>query len=134
MELTKKQIILIAAISGAILLLTVAAILIFVPGDGETLPEPTVTPQATDSPVPTPSPALTPSPTAFRLPLVPQFETPQSPDPAGAVEARLWGRASLPNRGRRLTGISTLTGFCLRRFGCVSSCRRESAVSMTAVR
>ena len=77
MELTKKQIILIAAISGAILLLTVAAILIFVPGDGETLPEPTVTPQATDSPVPTPSPALTPSPTAFRLPLVPQWDTPQ---------------------------------------------------------
>ena len=76
MELTKKQIILIAAISGAILLLTMAAILIFVPEGGEELPAPTAIPLLTATPAPTPSPVPTPSPTAFRLPLVPQWNTP----------------------------------------------------------
>ena len=41
MELTKKQLILIAAISGAILLLTVAAILLSTAGDGEASVAPT---------------------------------------------------------------------------------------------
>ena len=77
MELTRKQIILISIISGLILLLTVAAILIFTPGEEDAAPEPTATPQPTATLVPTPSPTITPSPTAFRLPLVPQWDTPQ---------------------------------------------------------
>ena len=82
MELTRKQIILIASISGAILLLTLAAALIFTPGEEDALPEPTATPQETASPIPTPSPTPSPSPTAFRLPLVPQF-TPQPAEEPG---------------------------------------------------
>ncbi len=77
MELTRKQIILIAVISGVILLLTVAAVLIFTPGEEETAPEPTATPSLTASPEPTPTSEPTPSPTAFRLPLVPRRDTPQ---------------------------------------------------------
>ena len=77
MELTRKQIILIAVISGVILLLTVAAVLIFTPGEEETTPEPTATPSLTASPEPTPTSEPTPSPTAFRLPLVPRWDTPQ---------------------------------------------------------
>ena len=77
MELTRKQIILIAVISGVILLLTVAAVLIFTPGEEETAPEPTATPSLTASLEPTPTSEPTPSPTAFRLPLVPRWDTPQ---------------------------------------------------------
>lgn len=87
MELTKKQIILFAIISGTILLLTVAAILIFTPGE-EALPEPTATLQPTDTAAPTPTPTITPSPTVFRLPLVPQQDTPQpTAEPAAGVFA-----------------------------------------------
>ena len=71
MELTKKQIILIAGISGAILLLTLAAVLLFTPGEEADPPAPTATVQDTATPAPTPTPS--PSPTAFRLPLVPQY-------------------------------------------------------------
>ena len=89
MELTKKQIILVAAISGAILLLTVAAVLIFTPGDEKTVSEPTTTPWETGAPTFTPVPAPTPSPTAFRLPLVPQWDTPwPTADMAGAFVPR----------------------------------------------
>lgn len=77
MELTKKQIILIVVLSGLVLLLTVAAILIFTPGDEETPVEPTASPQATASPTVEPTPPATPTPTVFRLPLVPQRDTPQ---------------------------------------------------------
>ena len=77
MELTRKQIILISIISGLVLLLTVAAILIFTPGEEDAAPEPTATPQPTATLVPTPSPTIPPSPTTFRLPLVPQWDTPQ---------------------------------------------------------
>ena len=85
MELTRKQIILIAAISGAILLLTVAAVLIFTPAEEEALATPTASPTVTASPAPTPEPTATPSPTAFRLPLVPQWDTPEPlQGPAGA--------------------------------------------------
>lgn len=77
MELTKKQLILITAVSGAILLLTVAAILIFTPGDGDVAPEVSPSPAATASLIPTPTAAATPSPTPFLLPLVPRFDTPQ---------------------------------------------------------
>lgn len=84
MELTRKQIILIAAVSGAILLLTVAAVLIFTPGE-EALAAPTASPTATAVPTPTPSPTATPAPTEYRLPLVPQWEAPQpGSDPANA--------------------------------------------------
>ena len=89
MELTKKQMILIAIISGTILLMTVAAVLIFTPGE-EALPESTATLQPTDTPAPTatPTPAITPSPTTFRLPLVPQGDTPQpTAEPAAGVFA-----------------------------------------------
>jgi flagellar basal body-associated protein FliL len=77
MELTRKQIILIAVISGVILLLTVAAVLIFTPGEEEAAPEPTAIQSPTASPEPTPTSEPTPSPTAFRLPLVPRWDTPQ---------------------------------------------------------
>ena len=77
MELTRKQIILIAVISGVILLLTVAAVLIFTPGEEEAAPEPTAIQSLTASPEPTPTSEPTPSPTAFRLPLVPRWDTPQ---------------------------------------------------------
>ena len=77
MELTRKQIILIAVISGVILLLTVAAVLIFTPGEEETAPEPTATPSLTASLEPTPTSEPTPSPMVFRLPLVPRWDTPQ---------------------------------------------------------
>ncbi len=85
MELTRKQLILIAAVSGAILLLTVAAVLICTPGEEEALAEPTASPTLTASPLPTPEPTAAPSPTVLRLPLVPQWDTPQpSGEPAGA--------------------------------------------------
>ena len=88
MELTKKQLILIAAVSGAILLLTVGAILIFTPRDGETVPEPTATAQPTDTPSPMPTPTITPAPTIFLLPLVPQWDTPWPTEaPAAGVFA-----------------------------------------------
>ena len=77
MELTRKQIILIAAVSGLILLLTVGAVLILDAREEEALPEPTASPQATATPLPTPPPTPAPSPTDFRLPLVPRWDTPQ---------------------------------------------------------
>ena len=85
MELTRKQIILIVAISGLILLLTVGAVLIFDSKEEEAAPKPTAT-----SPV-TATPLLTPSPTDFRLPLVPQWDTPwpvSTPEDAGALVPR----------------------------------------------
>ena len=86
MELTRKQIILIAVISGIILLLTAAAVLICTPGEEDEAPEPTATLQPTDTPVPTPT--VTPSPTSFILPLVPRFDTPQpTEEPAAGVFA-----------------------------------------------
>ena len=50
MELTRKQIILIAAVSGLILLLTVGAVLILDAREEEALPEPTASTQATATP------------------------------------------------------------------------------------
>ena len=84
MELTRKQIIWIAIISGLILLLTVGAILIFTPGDEDEAPEATAEPTATTISEPTPSPSLTPSPTVFLLPLVPQWDTPQPVEESAA--------------------------------------------------
>ena len=84
MELTRKQIILIAAVSGAILLLTAAAVLISTAGEEAASAGPTASPTATASPCPTPEPTETPAPTVFRLPLVPQGDTPRpSADPVG---------------------------------------------------
>ena len=91
MELTRKQIILIVAISGLILLLTVGAVLIFDSKEEEAAPEPTATPPVTASPLPTPSATLAPSPTDFRLPLVPKWDTPwpaSTPEDAGALVPR----------------------------------------------
>ena len=88
MELTRKQIILISVISGLVLLLTVAAILFFTPGEEDAAPEPTATPQPTATLAPTPSPTITPSPTVLRLPLVPQWDTPQpTMEPSSGVFA-----------------------------------------------
>ena len=85
MELTKKQIILVAAVSGAILLLILAAVLIFGPHEGEEAAAPTASPTETAQPTPTVTPTASPEPTAFRLPLVPQWDTPQpSGEPVGA--------------------------------------------------
>ena len=77
MELTRKQIILIAIISGAILLLTMAAVLISAPADGDAPPEPSSSPAATASPSAAPTATASPEPTVFRLPLVPAWDTPQ---------------------------------------------------------
>ena len=85
MELTKKQIILVATISGAILLLTLAAVLIFAPRGEDETGAPTAAPTETIQPTPTITPTASPTPTAFRLPLVPQWDTPQpSGEPVGA--------------------------------------------------
>ena len=84
MELTRKQIVLIAVISGAILLLTLAAVLIAASGAEEAVPEPASAPPNTASPEPTPTAEPTPSPTTFRLPLAPRWDTPQ---PAGEPSA-----------------------------------------------
>ncbi len=77
MQLSRRQVIWISVISGVVLLLTLAAVLIFTPGDEDVSSEPAATPLETASPTVTPVPTVTPSPTAFRLPLVPQWETPQ---------------------------------------------------------
>ena len=88
MDLTKKQTILIAVVSGAILLLTVAAILLFPSGDGEAPAEPEPSPTQTLRPTMTPIPTATPAPTVFRLPLVPQSDTPRpTAEAAGTVSA-----------------------------------------------
>ena len=97
MELTKKQLILIAAISGAILLLTVAAVLIATPGDGAAAVGPPASPARTASPTATPEPTTTPAPTAFRLPLVPQWDTPRpTADMAGAFVPQPTASATEP--------------------------------------
>ena len=102
MELTRKQIILIAAVSGLILLLTVGAVLILDAREEEALPEPTVSPQATATPLPTPPPTPAPSPTDFRLPLVPRWDTPRpTADMAGAFvpQSRAAIQTELPGGG-----------------------------------
>ena len=88
MELTRKQIILIAVVSGIILLLTAAAVLICTPGEEDEAPEPTAATMITASPEPTSTPDPAPSPTSFILPLVPRFDTPQpTGEPAAGVFA-----------------------------------------------
>lgn len=87
MQLSRKQVILISIVSGVVLLLTAAAALFLAPGEGEPVPEPTASPAQTDPPAATASPGPTPSPTAFRLPLVPQWDTPQPADPGDAAGA-----------------------------------------------
>ena len=87
MQFSQKQTILIAVLSGVILLLTVAGVLIFTPGDGEGTVEPTASPAETASPVPTAAPSATPTPAPadVRLPLVPRWDTPRpTAEPAGA--------------------------------------------------
>ena len=88
MQLSRKQVILISVISGVVLLLTLAIALIYTPGAEDLFPEPTPSPAQTACPTSTPSPAPTPTPTAFRLPLVPQWDTPRpTADPWGALDA-----------------------------------------------
>ena len=97
MELTKKQIILVATISGAILLLTLAAVLIFAPRGEDETGAPTAAPTETIQPTPTITPTASPTPTAFRLPLVPQWDTPHpTADTAGAFVPHPTGRAADP--------------------------------------
>ncbi len=97
MELTKKQIILVATISGAILLLTLAAVLIFAPRGEDETGAPTAAPTETIQPTPTITPTASPTPTAFRLPLVPQWDTPHpTADTAGAFVPQPTGRAADP--------------------------------------
>ena len=96
MQLSRKQVILISVISGVVLLLTLAIALIYTPGAADLFPEPTPSPAQTACPTPTPSPMPTPTPTAFRLPLVPQWDTPRpTADPWGALDA-LVPRGSTP--------------------------------------
>ena len=77
MQLSRKQVILISAISGVVLLLTLAIALIYTPGAADASLEPTPSSAQTACPTPTPSPVPTPTPTVFRLPLVPQWDTPR---------------------------------------------------------
>lgn len=88
MQLSRKQVILISAVSGVILLLTLAIALIYTPGAEGVPPEPTPSPIQTACPTSTPSPAPTPMPTVFRLPLVPEWDSPQPTlTPSGAAGA-----------------------------------------------
>lgn len=85
MQLSRKQTILIAVLSGVVLLLTVAAALLFAPGGDDGPAEPTASPVETAVPAPTPAPTDTPEPTIFLLPLVPQWDTPRpTAEPTGA--------------------------------------------------
>ena len=87
MQLSRKQTILIAVLSGLALLLAVTAALLFMSRSAEETVEPTPSPAETASPVPTPLPSDTPEPTVFRLPLVPLYDTPRptaGPTDAGA--------------------------------------------------
>ncbi|MBR0206537.1 MAG: hypothetical protein IJQ45_07355 [Clostridia bacterium] len=98
MQLSRKQIILISIVSGVVLLLTVAAALILTPREGDAPPESNPAPAETVSPTATPIASPTPPPTAFRLPLVPQWDTPQPGEtPAGAVGAFVPQRGSSPD-------------------------------------
>ena len=88
MQLSRKQVILISAVSGVILLLTLAIALIYTPGAEGVPPEPTPSPIQTACPSSAPSPAPTPMPTVFRLPLVPEWDSPQPTlTPSGAAGA-----------------------------------------------
>ena len=77
MQLSHRQTVLIAVLSGVVLILAVAAALIFTSGDECALPGPSPSPPETALPSPTPSPAATPTPTVFLLPLVPRWDTPR---------------------------------------------------------
>ena len=76
MQLSRKQVILISIVSGVILLLTLAAVLFLTPGEEEAADEMVLPTLDTVPPTAVPSPEITPSPTIFRLPLVPQWDTP----------------------------------------------------------
>ena len=85
MQLSRKQVILIAVLSGVLLILTVAAALIFTSGDADTPAEPTTAPTETPAPTGTPVPTVTSTATTFRLPLAPLWDTPRpTPESAGA--------------------------------------------------
>ena len=77
MQLSRRQVIWISIVSGVVLLLTLAAVLIFTPGEDAETPAPVSAPLETAAPTDTPAPTAAPSPTVFRLPLVPQWDTPQ---------------------------------------------------------
>ena len=98
MQLSRKQIILISIVSGVVLLLTVAATLILSPREGDVPPESNPAPAETVSPTATPIASPTPPPTAFRLPLVPRWDTPQPGEtPSGPVGAFVPQRGSSPD-------------------------------------
>ncbi len=88
MQLSRKQVIVISVVSGVVLLLTLASALFLSSGEEEGTAEPTAAPEETALPTDTPAPPVTPSPTLFRLPLVPQFDT---PSPTGTVDALVPG-------------------------------------------
>ena len=95
MQLSRKQVILISVISGVVLLLTVAAALIFSAEDEASAASPTPTPTMTARPTASPSPGPTPSPTTFLLPLVPRWDTPRpTAEPAGAAGVFVPGSAA----------------------------------------
>lgn len=97
MQLSRKQVILISIISGVVLLLTVAAILIFASEDEEAVPEQTPLPTETAGPTATQEPVPSPTPTAFHLPLVPLWNTPRpTTEPTAAVGAFVPGSSAPP--------------------------------------
>lgn len=77
MQLSQKQTILIAVLSGVALLLALTAALLFSTVNDEAPVEPTASPAATATAAPAPTPTATPEPTIFRLPLVPEWDTPR---------------------------------------------------------
>lgn len=107
MQLTRKQVILISVVSGVVLLLTAAVILITMSPGEEGKLEPLPTPAQTVLPTATVEPSPAPTATVFRLPLVPQWDTPRPGDtPAGTVNAFV-PRSSAPPDGATPAGTAS---------------------------
>ena len=106
MQLTRKQVILISVVSGVVLLLTAAVILITMPGAEEGPLDPLPAPTQTALPTATAAPSPAPTATVFRLPLVPRWDTPRPGDaPAGTVSAFV-PRSAAPPEGATPAGTS----------------------------
>lgn len=123
MELTRKQKVLLGALSAAALLLIVGLILwIVLDGSGDPVPQepplPSFTAAPTESPTAAPSPSPSPDPTPYILPLVPDGTgapaqtVPPSPEPeANAVHIRTDARIGTYDAQRKeFLAIGTQNG------------------------
>ena len=106
MQLSRKQVILISVVSGVVLLVTVAAACLLPIGAGDTPAEPTAFPLETASLSPSPTAVPTPTPTAFRLPLVPQWDTPRPTAESTGAFGAFVPRAFAPPDGISPTGTA----------------------------